>query len=296
MTRILLLFTVFVCQYINAQTTNYKISINESIAGNSYKRERFNLNNLNVYDLEYKSFDDTKVNGYIIEPKGENKKYPVIIYNRGGNGSFGMVTDTKLVRLLCQIANKGYIVIGSQLRGSEGSEGEDEWGGKDIDDVMALFSIIDNMEKADTSKIAQVGWSRGGVTNFHMLKRTDRIKTTVNIAGPSDLLTTKRAIMFKVYKNRIKNYEKDSIKYTNRVSPIYQVDSIKNKKSSILYLHGDKDIQVTLQNSMDLYSATKNINIKSEIIIYPDGEHNLWEQLDMVIDDIDKWVKKELEN
>lgn len=287
------LLVLFFCTVSHAQIFK-DFTLKENTAMNARKEKFTHLNDVTVYDLEYHSFDDTFVKGFLITPKDNSKKYPVLIFNRGGNGHYGMVTEPSIVRFLSKIAAQGYIVIGSQLRGSEGSEGEDEWGGKDIDDVLFLFKIIDELKIADTSRIAQIGWSRGGVTNFHLLKKTNRIKAAINIAGPADLLSTHRKEMFKVYQHRIKGYAKDSIAASHRVSPIYQLDSIKNKKVSLLFLHGDKDTSVHIKNSELLKAKAKQIGIQSDMITYKDGDHGLMSQIDIVVDDVVGWLKRVL--
>lgn len=289
----IVLLVLFFCTVSHAQIfKNFTLKENTLING---RKEKFtHLNDVTVYDLEYHSFDNTFVKGFLIAPKDKSKKYPVLIFNRGGNGHYGMVTEPYIVRFLSKIAAQGYIVIGSQLRGSEGSEGEDEWGGRDIDDVLYLFKIIDQLKNTDTSRIAQLGWSRGGVTNFHLLKKTDRVKATITIAGPADLLSTNRKEMFKVYKNRIKDYAKDSITITNRVSPIYQLDSIKNKKAPLLFLHGDKDSSVPVTNSELLNAKARQIGLQSTMIAYPEGDHGLMKQIDSVLKDVIEWLKRVL--
>lgn len=258
------------------------------------KKIQKHLERVNIYDLAYNSLDKTKVKGFLILPNEEEKKYPVIIYNRGGNGSYGMVNDQYIVTFLSKIASKGFIIIGSQLRGSEGSEGVDEFGGKDIDDVISLFKIINTIEIADTCKIAQIGWSRGGITNFQLLKRTKKIKTTINIAGPSDILKTKRKEMFVVYQNRIRNYSLDSIYYSNKISPIFQIDSVLNKRESFLFMHGDQDEKVALSNSEELYEKTKKNGYKSKLILFENSEHSLFDQFEKAINDIVSWLNVEL--
>jgi len=275
--------------------SGYTIVPNKTLEDYPQKKEVLkHLGLVNVYDLTYTSVDNLKIKGFIITPRDSTRKYPVVIYNRGGNGSYGMVSEPFLFRFLANLSSKGFIIIGSQLRGSEGSEGEDEFGGRDIDDVESLFKIADNLKIADTSRVAQIGWSRGGITNFQLLKRSGRIKTTVNIAGPSNILKTKRKIMFTVYRNRIPNYALDSIKFANRISPVFQLDSIKNPKGSILYIHGDNDQAVEVENSKELYAESKKRKIKSELVIFPGGDHSLREHFDKLIDIIVSWFKTEL--
>lgn len=295
----LLLLSIFFPFKIAAQST---IQNENFVMTDRFPLERYSkmkkiqrqLEKVNIYDITYNSFDKTKVKGFLLLPNEDGKKYPVIIYNRGGNGSYGMVNDQYIVAFLSKIASKGFIIIGSQLRGSEGSEGVDEFGGKDIDDVMFLFEIIKTIEIADTCKIAQIGWSRGGITNFQLLKRTKEIKTTINIAGPSDILKTKRKEMFDVYQNRIRNYALDSVYYSNKISPIFQIDSILNKKESFLFMHGDQDEKVALFNSEELYEKTKKNGYKSKFILFENSEHSLFDQFEKAINDIVSWLNTEL--
>ena len=226
---------------------------------------------------------------YLPPEYDENKKYPVIIFNRGGNGSYGMVSEPFIIRFLSKLASKGYIVIGSQLRGSDGSEGVDEFGGKDVDDVLYLFKVIDELKIADKNNIAQIGWSRGGVTNFQMLKKTDRIDATITIASFADLLDSHRDIMFTVYRNRILGYPKDSVAATRQVSPLYQIDSIKNNKAPLLFVHGNKDTTVLYENSVKLHKKALEAGIKSEFITYSDGDHGLVKYFEQLLADIVAW-------
>jgi dipeptidyl aminopeptidase/acylaminoacyl peptidase len=287
--RILLPVCLFFCFSTQAQYKNFTLS--ETFAQG---REEIHphLSGVTIYDLAYHSFDNTAVKGFLIMPKDATKKYPVIIFNRGGNGSYGMVTQPFIIKFLSKLASKGYIVIGSQLRGSEGSEGVDEFGGRDVDDVLFLFKIIDELKAADKNKIAQIGWSRGGVTNFQVLKKTDRINSTVTIASFADLMESHRKIMFTVYRNRIPGYALDSVAATRRVSPIYQIDSIRNKKTSLLFMHGDNDTTVLYENSVKLHAKAQLAGINSKLTTYSGGDHGLMIYFNQLLTDIDAWLEE----
>lgn len=297
MSRIYIIVAILLSVFSYAQTgsKNFTLTENQFIANPERQKFQTHLQGLSVYDITYHSFDNTLVKGFLIQPKDTKKKYPVIIYNRGGNAAFGMVQDSFIMMFLSKIAAQGYIIIGSQLRGSEGSEGNDEFGGKDVNDVLYLFKIIGELKNADTNKIAQIGWSRGGVTNFQVLKKTDRIKTTITIAGPGDLMQS-REKMFEVYKERIPGFQKDSVAVLKQRSPLFQLDSIKNKKASLLFIQGDKDIHVAPENSKQLYAKAQALDIKSNLVVYPGEDHSLKDVWPDLIDRIHKWLTTELVN
>lgn len=288
--RLVVMIVLLVSFFSQAQHKSFSLSEATFVKGK--ERIHPHLSSVNIYDLSHRSFDGTAVKGFLISPKEESKKYPVIIYNRGGNGSYGMVTEPFIIRFLSKLASKGYVVIGSQLRGSEGSEGMDEFGGKDVDDVLYLFKVIDELKITDKSKIVQLGWSRGGVTNFQMLKKTDRINATITIASFADLLESHRDIMFKVYRNRIPGYAKDSVAATQKISPVYQIDSIRNKKVSLLFIHGDNDNTVLYENSVRLHKKAELKGLKSKLITYPGGDHGLMNYFEQLLTDIDAWLKQ----
>ena len=136
-------------------------------------------NNLNYSELVYKS-DSLTVDGFVISPKAKGH-YPVIIFNRGGNRDFNKLTLKMLFFSTAVLANEGYIILASNYRI------HDEFGGKDLNDVLNLIHVADQLEYADTSRIGMFGWSRGGMMTYLSLKESDRIKTAVIGNGVSDL-------------------------------------------------------------------------------------------------------------
>jgi dipeptidyl aminopeptidase/acylaminoacyl peptidase len=92
---------------------------------------------VSISRISYSS-DGLKINGFIVRPN-KSGRFPCIIYNRGGMKDLGSIDDFRLVRFMSVIASWDYIVIASQYRGAMGSEGADEYGGNDVNDVMNLF-------------------------------------------------------------------------------------------------------------------------------------------------------------
>src|SRR5689334_6711310 len=78
--------------------------------------------------------DELKVVGFIAKPiSSESRRFPVLIYNRGGYRSFSKLNDQALIRV-ADYAARGYVVLASQYRGNGGGEGQDEYGGADVKD------------------------------------------------------------------------------------------------------------------------------------------------------------------
>ncbi len=268
--------------------------ISEDINGKTIlKKEYRYLDSLNFYSINYKSFDNLKLRGFLFEPKKKGI-YPVLIYNRGGNGDFGVVDPNFLAEYLSKIANKGYVIIGSQLRGTSFTEGQDEFGGKDVNDVLSLLDIIDQLPNVDKNRIGVFGWSRGVMTNFLMLKKTNRIKTNIAIAGQADLLDNKRKDMFEVFRERIPNYTKDSVFALKSRSSLSAIDSIKNKELTNFIIQGNKDDKVPVENAFKLYSKLNTKNFTTRLLIYENENHGLEHVTTNLIQEIIDWLKKYL--
>src|SRR5215471_6554716 len=119
------------------------------------------VSQVDIFSIVYLS-DGLKVKGFLAIPKKAGH-YPCLIFNRGGNREFGAINDATLFRLLAVPASWGYIVAASQYRGNAGGEGKEEFGGKDVDDIINLIPSFGSVKGADTSRIGIFGWSRGGM-------------------------------------------------------------------------------------------------------------------------------------
>jgi predicted acyl esterase len=81
----------------------------------------------------------------------------------------------------------GYVVVGRQYRGAAGSEGKDEFGGADLNDVLNLFPFLDTLPMADPSRIGMAGFSRRALMTYPVLTKTNRIKGAMVAGGPVDM-------------------------------------------------------------------------------------------------------------
>ena len=251
------------------------------------------LDSVNIYGYNYSSYDNLKIRGFLIEPKIKGN-YPVIIFNRGGNRDNGLVSLQTMTDFLSKIAVKGYIIIGSQLRGNSQSEGNDEFGGKDIGDVLKLLEIIDHQSNADIKKIGMLGVSRGSMTSYLVLKETNRVKVNVTIGGIADLNQKERPEMYELYKQLIPDFDKNPSNELDKRSPILSIPLIKNKQLKNFIIHGANDERVNVDNALLLFNNLKSNNLSTKLLIYEDANHGINNNTDNLLNEIILFFKNHL--
>lgn len=250
--------------------------------------------------LECKDFtyqvDGYTVEGFYLKPRHPStKKLPVVIYNRGGNADFGYVVFGKKLQLMSDIAMAGYLVIGSQYRGSSAkfilNNGQDEFGGADINDVLTLLKVAKEIPEADSSNFGMVGWSRGAMQSYIASKSMPSLKTLVAIAGNSDVEKALiwRPKMEKVYKTRVPNFADNRAAELESRSVSKWLDKIP-PTMPILLLHGDKDKRVNVEQSKSLALQLENNNHPHKLIIYPNDGHALFKHQNAMTKAITAWL------
>jgi len=82
---------------------------------------------------------------------------------------------------------------GQSVPGQWGSEGKEEFGGRDANDILNCIPMLSNIGKADTGRIGMYGWSRGGMMTYRVLTKTKQIRAAVIGSGLADaILNTKQ--------------------------------------------------------------------------------------------------------
>jgi dipeptidyl aminopeptidase/acylaminoacyl peptidase len=263
------------------------------VNGRTEWKERFKyIDSIEIYRITYLS-DGLKINGFLVKPKKKGK-YPCVIYNRGGNRSFGSLTTGLGVKKLGEIAKEGYVVIASQYRGNGRSEGKEEFGGKDVNDITILPEVLKEIEDADTTKIGMYGWSRGGMMTYIALTKTDKIKVAVVGGAPSNLTIIDRPKMESgVYAELIPNYWSNKENELKKRSAIYFSDKFP-KNIPILMLHGNSDWRVKPEQSLKLALEFEKNRIPYRLTMFEGGDHGISEHIDEVNEQVLNWFEKYL--
>jgi len=225
---------------------------------------------INVYKIIYKS-NGHNVIGFIIEPK-RGKNLPCIIWNRGGSLDFGSIKTGQLFLDLARYAKNGYLVIASQYSGSSGSEGQDQFGGEDIFDVLNLYKIIKKYSRADAKKVGMYGWSRGGMMTLLALSKVSWIKAAVIGGALTDQI--RAAKWRKGWREHQKKMFGGSRAEQVKRSALYWVDKLP-KKTPLLIMHGASDWRVNPLDSINLAEKLQEQKKPYRLIVFEGDDHSL---------------------
>ena len=231
------------------------------------------LASVNVSAMTYMS-DGLQIKGYIMSPKS-GSNLPALIYNRGGNGPLGAVTDAVAASVLARIASWGYVVVASNYRGSMGSEGKDEFGGKDVNDVLNLLPLLKAQPQVDGSRIGMLGRSRGGINTYLALAKTDQIAAAIIESGVSDVtgMIKDRPEMNEVMLQYVPNYQADQPAAQASRSALLWVDKL-NKKTPLLLMQGTADWRVNPVQALDMARKLQENKHPYRLVMFEGGQHS----------------------
>lgn len=219
--------------------------------------------------------DGLKVVGFLVKPRHEGK-YPAIIYNRGGNREYGKIDSSALFYLFC-LLSRGYVVVASQYRGNDGSEGREEFGRSDVDDVLNLIAMLESLPFVDSGGIVMLGYSRGGMITYLATKMTDKIKAACVVGGSTDLIQSYYELeqaMRQVLIELISGTSEEKEDEYKKRSAYYWPEEI---NTPVLILHGEADWRVNVSQAEKSASRLEELGKTCELVVYPGGSHGLLE-------------------
>ena len=262
---------------IDSTVVTLKPETLEAVAA-KWPEGRSALSEVEIKAITYAS-DGLKVKGYLVTPKSvDNKKLPCVIFCRGGNRDLAALDEERVASLLGRIASWGYVVVASQYRGNAGGEGKEEFGGKDLNDVLNLIPLLESMPEADASRIGMYGWSRGGMMTYQALATTDRIAAAIVGGGIADQFKSldQRPEMERVLSALIPHYDESKDEALAARSVIRWPEAL-HKGTPILILHGSADWRVDPAQSIQLVQKLHELRHPVRFVLFEGGDHGLTE-------------------
>lgn len=254
--------------------------------------------------FNFKGWNDETVYGFIVKPVDfdGSKKYPVAYLIHGGpQGSF---KNEFHYRWNPQTyAGAGYAVVMVDFHGSTGygqaftDSISGDWGGKPLVDLQkGLEAALAMSTWMDAQKIGALGASYGGyMINWIAGNWPDRFRCLVchdgNICERIAYYDTEE-LWFPEWEHKGTPWENPAD--YERHNP---VNFVKNWKTPMLVIHGEKDYRVVYTQGISTFTALQRKGIESKLIIFPDENHWVlkpqnsifWH--DSVIEWLDKFLK-----
>lgn len=284
LTIIISCLVLFTCLLGNAQDGKIiekeRLVLSDSVLTKIHKADSTMitaLKGVEFFRITYLS-DSLKVKGFIAKPMGKGN-FPCIISNRGGTGEFGEWNEIGIGFFLGKLASWGYVVVASQYRGNSGSEGREEVGGKDVNDVLNLIPTLKEIDNADTSRIGIEGASRGGMMTYRSLKETCEFKAAVVLAGAANAfqaLKNRPEFEEHVYAKYIPNYYKNKEEELKKRSAVFWADKM-CKTTPLLIMHGSSDWRVQASESLELVQELYNYKHPVRYILFEGADHRISE-------------------
>jgi dipeptidyl aminopeptidase/acylaminoacyl peptidase len=215
----------------------------------------------------------------LYEPPGKRlrKPLPTIAFIHGGP----FAQDAYEFDWMAQaFAAAGYLVVQPNYRGSSG-RGADfsrtlyaKWA-DGVQDIHAVMDYLVAEGFSDPKRMGIGGWSYGGINTNYAIATDTRFRAAVSGAGAANLITgygTDQYIHDYEREVGMPWVEEDLARYIELSFPFFHADRI---KTPTLFICGEKDFNVPLINSEQMYMALRSLGVPTELVIYPGQYHGL---------------------
>ncbi len=223
--------------------------------------------------------DQYKVQGWLIYPRDyrTGRTYPMVTVVHGGPSAESLPSFSSL--FISPLVANGYFVFEPNPRGSFG-RGEafaaanvKDFGGGDWRDDLAGVDTAIASAPIDGHRLGLAGWSYGGYMSMWGETQTNRFKAIVAGAG---------LVNWQSYygQNKIDQWMTpffgasvyDDPSVYAKSSPITY---IKQSKTPVLILAGERDEEVPAAQSFEFYHAMQTLGVPSQLVVYADEGHGV---------------------
>lgn len=224
------------------------------------------------------STDGVAVGSMLLKPPGyrHGEPYPTIVDVHGGpvsQDAFGFDMNAQV------LAAAGYLVVNPNYRGSSG-RGKSfsraiyaDWGNLEIQDIHAVVDKLVEVGLSDPQRLGIGGWSYGGMNTNFAIASDNRFAAAVSGSAISNFLAgygTDQYIW--QYESELGLPWESPGNYLRLSYPFLKADRI---KTPTLFMCGEKDFNVPLINSEQMYQALKSLGVPTQLVIYPGENHGL---------------------
>ena len=228
-----------------------------------------------VKAISFNSADGTEVHALLMTPvAADDGLRPTLMRLHGGPVSQRQYELEFNFQLL---AAHGYMIVAPNFRGSTG-RGEDfqraifaDWGHVHLEDSLAAVDYLVDKKLADPDRLGVFGWSYGGILTNYVIASDSRFKVAISGASMSNMLGGYGHDQYITVWNSELGAPWENLDTWLKLSyPFLHADRI---TTPTLFLVGQEDWNVPLHATEQMYQALKQLEVETEMVIYP-GEHH----------------------
>jgi dipeptidyl aminopeptidase/acylaminoacyl peptidase len=245
-----------------------------------------------VEEISFLSKDGSEVHGMITKPPSfdPSQKYPALLRIHGGPN----LQDEHEFRFDRQfLAANGYVVISVNYRGSAGRGRKfseaifADWGNKEVDDLLAGVDYAVSLGYIDPRRLGIGGWSYGGILTDYTIARDQRFKAAIAGAGSANQLSMYGSDEYVFqYDIEIGPPWKNPEGWMKVSYPFFHADRI---HTPTLFMGGDKDFNVPIAGSEQMYQALRTTGVPTAFVVYP-GEYHDFTRPSFIRDRLRRYV------
>jgi acetyl esterase/lipase len=237
-----------------------------------------------VRTITYKARDGLDIRAVLTLPAGRDpKNLPMILMPHGGP----IARDDESWDWWAQfLANRGYVVLQPNYRGSSGygtkftDLGKGQWGLAMQDDLTDAVAWATHEGLADAKRVCIVGGSYGGYAALRAAQRDTGIyRCAVSFAGVSDMPGMIRYDGAFLNGGRNKDYFRARSPDLNAISPANFAADV---SIPVLLMHGTEDKTVPIKQSRLMVARLKAAGKTYRYVEQPGGDHHLSSEADRV--------------
>jgi dipeptidyl aminopeptidase/acylaminoacyl peptidase len=244
-----------------------------------------------VEKIRATSADGTEIEALVYKPPGytPEQKFPSILWPHGGpmaQHDWGWDFDAQI------LAASGYVVVLPNPRGSTGYGQEfcraiwADWGNLDLQDILASIDRAIELGYADGDRLGVGGWSYGGILTNYVITTTSRFKAAVSGASGALWVANYGHDMYQHWYEKEFGLPWETREVWEKVSPFNRVEKI---TTPTLWMGGEKDWNVPIQNSEQMYQAMRRLGRETLLVVYPEQDHGI-ERPSYEKDVYERWI------
>ncbi|MCA9308161.1 alpha/beta fold hydrolase [candidate division WWE3 bacterium] len=270
--------------WLKQQTYNpQKLQIENTITSNS---------DFTSYKVSYKSQDNISIYALMHIPAGDVPQggWPILIFNHGYIPPEQYSTESSYKDYSESYARKGFIVIKSDYRGHDKSEGKANNSLGRIDyamDVLNLMETLPSIENANLDKIFMYGHSMGGEVSLVAAEVNNKVKGISLWAPAVKEFPENPAFFLRRPENvaRLSEFELALETVPPKDYPMYgAITNLDKLEAPIILHHGTLDESVPYQWAIDLEKELIQADKSVQFYTYQNDNHNLTASFTTVVE------------